>query len=193
MPRRGNNGRIVAKKIFITAILLLCSSFLSAGGVFLTDNGIKVAVPFGASYDYNKILVTGVVDGDTLRLENGEKVRLIGIDTPESRQNAKLKRDLKKSDKDAEELIAMGKKATRFTKGLALKKYVRLEFDVQKRDHYNRLLAYVYLPDGRMLNAEIVKAGYAQMLTVPPNVKYQDSFLELQQEARDNNRGLWKE
>ncbi|MDP3790254.1 MAG: thermonuclease family protein, partial [Candidatus Omnitrophota bacterium] len=52
---------------------------------------------------------------------------------------------------------------------------------------------YVYLPDGRMLNAEIIKAGYAQVMTVPPNVAYEDMFLQLQKEAREANRGLWKE
>ncbi|MBU4376708.1 MAG: thermonuclease family protein [Candidatus Omnitrophica bacterium] len=183
----------MAKKIVIAAIFLLCSSFAFAGGVFYSDQELELSVPFEPSYDYNKVLVTYVIDGDTLKLENGEKVRLVGIDTPESKQNAKLKRDLKKTDKDAVTLINMGKKASRFTNSLASKKYVRLEFDVEKRDRYNRLLAYVYLPDGRMLNAEIIKAGYAQILSIPPNVKYQDLFLELQQEARDNNRGLWKE
>lgn len=193
MPGRGDKSRIMAKKIVIAAIFLLCSSFAFAGGVFYSDQELELSVPFEPSYDYNKVLVTYVIDGDTLKLENGEKVRLVGIDTPESKQNAKLKRDLKKTDKDAVTLINMGKKASRFTNSLASKKYVRLEFDVEKRDRYNRLLAYVYLPDGRMLNAEIIKAGYAQILSIPPNVKYQDLFLELQQEARDNNRGLWKE
>lgn len=177
----------------IFALLMLYASFAFAGSVFYGDRELEAGAPFEPSYDYNKILVTWVVDGDTLKLENGEKVRLIGIDTPETKRNAKLNRDLKKTDKDAEALINMGKRAARFTIGLVLKQYVRLEFDVQKRDRYNRLLAYVYLPDGRMLNAEIIKAGYAQMLTIPPNVKYQDLFLELQQEARDNNMGLWKE
>lgn len=193
MSCSGDYGRIVSKKIVVALILLLCSSTVFAGGVFYSDQKLAVSAPIEPSYDYSKILVTGIVDGDTLRLENGEKVRLIGVDTPESRQNAKLKRDLKKTNKDVETIIAMGKEATKFTKSLVLRKYVRLEFDVEKKDHYNRLLAYVYLPDGRMLNAEIVKAGYAQILTVPPNVKYHDLFLKLQQEARDSNLGLWKD
>ena len=87
----------------------------------------------------------------------------------------------------------MGNKATAFTKSLVGKKRVRIEFDVEKRDRYGRLLAYVYLPDGRMLNAELVKEGYAQVYTFPLNVKYVDMFLKLQEEARENNRGLWSE
>jgi len=70
---------------------------------------------------------------------------------------------------------------------------VKIEFDVQKRDKYGRLLGYVYLPGGRMLNEEIVKAGYVSLLTYPPNVKYQERFLKAYREARENKRGLWKE
>ncbi len=66
---------------------------------------------------------------------------------------------------------------------------VHLEFDVQQRDRYGRLLAYVYLKDGTFANAWLVEQGYAQVMTVPPNVKYQDLFLKLQREAR---RGLWR-
>lgn len=179
--------------MLISAILIFTGTVL-ASGVFLADNDVEERVQLEESYyDYNKALVIYVIDGDTLKLENGEKVRLIGIDTPESKYNAKLKRDLKNTDKDASTLVNMGKMASRFTNSLVSKKYVRLEFDVQKRDRYNRLLAYAYLSDGRMLNAEIIKAGYAQMLTIPPNVKYADLFLELQEDARENNRGLWKQ
>ena len=69
---------------------------------------------------------------------------------------------------------------------------VKMEFDVEKRDKYSRLLGYVYLSDGKMLNEEIVKAGYANLMTIPPNVKYQDRFLKAYREARENRKGLWK-
>jgi micrococcal nuclease len=68
---------------------------------------------------------------------------------------------------------------------------VRLELDVQERDRYGRLLAYVYLGD-MMVNAEIVAQGYAQVMTIPPNVKYQELFLKLQREARLLQIGLWR-
>ncbi len=61
----------------------------------------------------------------------------------------------------------------------------------QERDRYGRLLGYVYLSNGKMLNEEIVKAGYANVMTIPPNVKYQDRFLKACQEAREKKRGLW--
>ena len=68
-----------------------------------------------------------------------------------------------------------------------------MEHDAEKKDRYGRTLAYVYLEDGTFLNAEIVKEGYARIATFPPNVKYAELFLGLEQEARRNNRGLWKE
>jgi micrococcal nuclease len=72
-------------------------------------------------------------------------------------------------------------------------KRVSLEFDVERYDKYDRLLAYVYIKDsGVFLNAEIVKEGYASLMTYPPNVKYADLFRKLYQEARENRRGLWK-
>jgi micrococcal nuclease len=87
----------------------------------------------------------------------------------------------------------MGKEAAEFTRRLVQDKTVRLELDVQQRDKYGRLLAYVYLEDGTFVNAEIMKAGYAQVMTIPPNVKYQDLFLEFQREAREQGRGLWSD
>jgi micrococcal nuclease len=71
-------------------------------------------------------------------------------------------------------------------------RHVRLELDVRSRDRYGRLLAYVWLGD-TMVNAELVRRGYAQVMTVPPNVRYQDLFVKLQREARDAGRGLWRE
>ena len=84
----------------------------------------------------------------------------------------------------------MGEKVEQFTKSyLKLKIIVKLELDVQPRDKDGRLLAYVYLSDGTMLNTLLVQEGYARVMMVPPNVKYQDLFLRLQREARENNRG----
>lgn len=147
---------------------------------------------FAAVYNYDDILARRCVDGDTLELESGEKVRLIGIDTPEMHESNKLHRDSRKSQQDAETIKSLGRKAYQFTKKLVEKKRVRLEFDVEKYDKYKRLLAYVYLADGTFVNAEIIKQGYASIMTYPPNVQYADLFLELYQEARENKRGLWK-
>ena len=141
--------------------------------------------------------IISIIDGDTLKIDYKglkESIRLIGIDTPESRINKKIKKDAKRSGKDVETIIAMGKKATEYVEGLVKAGgTVTIEFDVQERDRYKRLLGYVYLPNGNMLNEEIVKAGYASVMTIPPNVKYKDRFLIAYQEAREDKRGLWGE
>ncbi len=86
-----------------------------------------------------------------------------------------------------------GKEAAKANRKLVDGKTVRLEFDVQQVDRYNRLLAYVYLKDDTFVNAWLVEHGYAVVMTIPPNVKHQDLFLKLQREAREKGRGLWKE
>ena len=167
-------------------------------------------------YPDTLLTVTRCIDGDTLQLSNGEKVRLIGVDTPESKNNAKTRRDAKRTGQDIKTITEQGKKAKEFTRQLVEGKQVRLEFDVRQRDKYGRLLAYVYvvsdipnvvLPNKRIghydvqgekyyeefLNATLVWSGYAQVMTVPPNVKYQDLFLQLQEEARGQGAGFWGE
>lgn len=150
-----------------------------------------LAIPFGRTYNYNDIYVRRVVDGDTLELASGERVRLIGIDTPEMHQSDKLERDSQKSGQDKRVIRQLGKRSYEFTKKLVEGKRVSLEFDVEKYDRYKRLLAYVYLKDGTFVNARIVQEGYASLLTIPPNLKYADLFLKLYKEARENKRGLW--
>jgi micrococcal nuclease len=136
--------------------------------------------------------VSKAIDGDTLRLSNGEHVRLIGIDTPESRYNSKLVRDSQRSLKDTDAMLKMGKSASVFTRRLVEGRRVRLAFDVQKHDKYGRLLAYVYLDDGTFVNGKIIEEGYAQVMTIAPNVKYAQTFLKLEREARQKGNGLWK-
>jgi len=134
-------------------------------------------------YKDSYYVVTKVSDGDTFWVEKAdgsrEKVRLIGIDAPESQNTGDKK------------IGYYGKEAKNFLTKFLLNKRVRLETDVRPRDQYKRLLAYVYLEDGTFVNAHLVKNGYAKVYTVPPNVKHSDTFLKLQQEARKNKRGLW--
>jgi micrococcal nuclease len=117
-----------------------------------------------------------VVDGDTIdatpAVNGRESVRLIGVDTPESGQ-------------------PYAEEASSFTGERLRGHQVALEFDVARIDPYNRLLAYVYLPDGTMFNETLVSEGYAQVATFPPNVKYTDRLVAAQQEARVAGRGLW--
>ena len=138
------------------------------------------------------LTVSRVIDGDTVVLSDGEKLRLIGVDTPESSGNPKLIRDVKKSGQSKEFLKKLGKIAKSKTEAIVQGKKVRIETDVQSRDRYGRLLGYLYLQDdGTFVNAQMLKEGYAQVMSIPPNVKYQDLFLELQQEARKDRRGFW--
>jgi micrococcal nuclease len=140
--------------------------------------------------------VLSIVDGDTLKISykgQRESIRLIGIDTPESRVNKKTKKDAKRSGQDVETIIAMGKRATAYVESLVKPgDTITIEFDVQERDRYGRLLCYVYLSNGKMLNEEIVKAGYASVMTIPPNVKYKDKFLKSYKNARKRKVGLWE-
>ena len=122
-----------------------------------------------------------VVDGDTINVQLAdrvEKIRYIGVNAPEIHHPIK-----------GEE--PGGRAAAQVNRGLVIGRRVRLELDVQPRDRYGRLLAYVWVGD-TMVNAELVRLGYAQVMTVPPNVRYQDLFLKLQREARDAGRGLWR-
>jgi micrococcal nuclease len=179
----------------IIALLAIGTAFFihyaQADMIYNKEEG-KFTIPFGRSYDYSDIYVTRAVDGDTLKLENGERVRLIGIDTPEMHESDKLYRDAQRTHQDIQTIKALGKRAYDFTRSLVEDKRVSLEFDVERHDKYGRLLAYVYLKDGTFVNAEIVKQGYASLMTYPPNLKYADLFLKLYQEARENRRGLWK-
>jgi micrococcal nuclease len=125
--------------------------------------------------------VVRVVDGDTIFVRLGdriEKIRYIGVNSPEIHHPIK-----------GEE--AGGRAAAEVNRRLVQGHHLRLELDVRTRDRYGRLLAYVWAGD-TMVNAELLRLGYAQVMTVPPNVRYQDLFMRLQREARDANRGLWR-
>jgi micrococcal nuclease len=125
-----------------------------------------------------RFTVVRVVDGDTVKLNTGEKLRYIGIDTPETKHPKKP-------------VEYFGKEASVFNTKLVSGKEILVEFDVQTRDKYGRLLGYVFLPDGTFVNAELVKQGYAKAYTYPPNVKYVSLFRQLQAEAVKQRRGLW--
>ena len=163
------------KTIFLLiASVLVLTGYIFGGDLdprFHSKEEVKWRIPFGRSFDYSNILVTRAVDGDTLVLENNERVRLIGIDTPEMHESNKLQRDSQRTKQDVGVIQKMGRQAYAFTKELVEGKRVSLEFDVERYDKYKRLLAYVYLKDGTFINAEIVKAGYASLMTYPPNVK----------------------
>jgi micrococcal nuclease len=127
--------------------------------------------------------VTRVVDGDTVRVAldgADETVRYIGVDTPES-------------VKPGTPVECFAKEASARNAELVDGEEVRLRFDVERRDRYGRLLAYVYRArDGAFVNERLVRDGYARPLTVPPNVRFAERFARLAREARAARRGLWR-
>ncbi len=125
-------------------------------------------------------VVERVVDGDTIKLSDGRRVRLIGVDTPETVDPRRP-------------VECLGAEASAHTKELLPPgTRVRLEFDVERFDRYERTLAYVYrLDDGLLVNLDLALQGFAEQLTVPPNVARADQFAEAVATARSEGRGLW--
>ena len=148
------------------------------GGVLLA---LVTALPASSALAALDGPVVRVVDGDTIHVRIGarvEKVRYIGVNAPEVHHPTKG-------------VEPGGREAAAVNRRLVQDQAVRLELDVQERDRYGRLLAYVWI-GGVMINAELVRLGYAQVMTVPPNVRYQEMFLKLQREAHQAGRGLWR-
>lgn len=140
---------------------------------------IQVPSPLPTPLDslFTDTIVTNVIDGDTFTIEGGKVVRMIGMDTPETVHPSKP-------------VQCYGKEASAKTTELIEGQKVRLEKDVSETDKYKRLLRYVW-KDGVLINELLVKEGYAQSSSYPPDVKYQDKFVAAQKEARDSQRGLW--
>jgi len=124
------------------------------------------------NYTDSAFTVSKVIDGDTIDLKNNMRLRLIGINTPE---------------KD----MYFFEEAKVFMEILVLGKQVKLERDVTNKDMYGRYLRYVYLPD-ILVNLEMIKSGFANAYTYPPDVKYTDKFIEAERRARVNEAGLWQ-
>jgi micrococcal nuclease len=153
---------------------------------FIALTAAVVALLIGHGGDSHASTLHGqavrVVDGDTIqvRLEGGrtERVRYIGIDTPES-------------VKPGTPVQCFAKKASHFNAGLVAGRDVTLKTDAEERDRYGRLLAYVYAGP-EFVNRELVARGYARTLTIPPNVAHADEFARLARRAREAGLGLWR-
>lgn len=180
------------KKLWKFLPLALSVAFIALYFCLSKADTLKFLLPFDKVYDYNDILIVYVADGDTVRLEDGSWVRLIGIDSPEYHDSNKLLRDARRRREDIATIKKMGAMSYAFTRGMLENKRVRLEFDVEKYDKYDRLLAYIFLPDGTFINAEIVENGYGQTMSIPPNTKYAGLLARLEDEAKVANRGLWE-
>ena len=124
-------------------------------------------------------MVKWVIDGDTVVLVDGQKLRYIGINAPE----------LAHDDHEAE---PYGEVSKRFNALLVNRKKVRIEFDRESFDHYNRLLGYVFLENDTFVNAEIISNGYAYLLKHRPNAKYDSILLQSQRSAMSAKKGIWQ-
>jgi len=143
----------------------LIETYKGAPEIILTDPSQIWVV------EYEDAVVTRVIDGDTIEIAGGERVRYIGIDTPEVGE-------------------PYYQEATEANRNLVEGKRVRLEKDVEDRDEYGRLLRYVWV-NTTMVNAELVRLGYAYSYSHHPNTRYQEYILRVEKEAREQKRGLW--
>jgi micrococcal nuclease len=167
-------GRIVG---WLLVVMLFVGCASPQPGMGTATEGIKRP----PETELMEAKVVRVIDGDTIVAQvegKEERIRLIGVDTPETVH-----------PKKGEE--PFGKEASRFTKThLPAGGEIHLELDVEERDHYGRLLAYIWVGD-ELFNASLIEEGLATILTVPPNVKYQEDFLTLERKARTQAVGLW--
>lgn len=170
--------KLITVILFCSLLLMGCESEPIQSASTVADSPVAESLDEQSEHTN---LVTRVVDGDTIIVDiDGveERVRLIGVDTPES------------VHPDADRNVEYGKIASDFTKSQLEGKDVTLEYDVQERDQYGRILAYVYL-GGKMFNKTLLEEGHAKVATYPPNVKYVDDFKSIQEQARENGRGVW--
>ncbi|WP_245596107.1 thermonuclease family protein [Paenibacillus taiwanensis] len=164
-------------------VVLAMAAFLLAGCVSTTNENANPTVqellqhyPELKGKTYESDTVQRVVDGDTFVTKSGQKVRLIGVNTPETHGKVQY----------------YGKEASQFTKETLTGKQVYLFSDTGNTDKYGRLLRYVFIHNNsQMFNETLVTEGYANAMTIPPNVMYAEHFVQLERKARKQKKGLW--
>ncbi len=128
--------------------------------------------------DLEQVRINFIYDGDTVRTDTGEKIRLLGVDAPEMNWG-----------EGEPDFYAW--EAFEYTKEILLGQLVYLEYDEVKEDKYGRTLAYLFLADGTFFNKKLLEKGYARLLLIPPNLKYSDVLREAEESARAAGRGIW--
>ncbi len=163
---------------FLIIIAFLVLTWSVAGSSIISpisqNTQISLITPTPSVFTFAK--VTRVFDGDTIQIETGEKVRYIGMDTPEVYPSIQCYSE--EAKKKNEELV--------------LGKTVKLEKDISETDKYGRLLRYIFIGD-QMINDDLVKSGSARVETVPPDIKYKQEFADSEKYAKENKLGLWGE
>ncbi len=154
----------------VIAIALILFALLGFGLANIPTGGITQKP--GQANGYETAIVTRVIDGDTVVIEGDERIRLLGIDTPERGQH-------------------FYQEAKQMLQEMVENKTVMLESDIKNRDKYNRLLRYIYAGE-TLVNLELVKKGMARAYIIPPNERHSDEILMAEAEARNSNLGIWK-
>lgn len=174
---------IISKKLLhiLIGIFILSVGIgigLSLGKIIYTlDNTLSEVKKTSEPTAVSEVKVVRVIDGDTIEIEGGERVRYIGIDAPETVEPQKP-------------VECFGPEASAQNKEMVEGQTVRLEKDTTNRDKYNRLLRYVYIGE-TLVNSELVQLGFAKAWAYPPDVKYQDQISEAEQAAKKSQNGLW--
>jgi len=125
-----------------------------------------------------EVHINEIIDGDTYKTSSGETIRVLGVDCPEI-----------DGEKKKGKYFAF--KAKEFAENKILDKKVKLEFDSEKKDKYGRLLAYIYLGDKGMFNLHLLQEGYANLMIISPNRRYEEKFKKAVKNARSNKNGVW--
>lgn len=168
-------GSLAGHFLFSDAPLALDEKVPVSGEILSVAQGRAVLTDAPREYEY--AVVKRVIDGDTLELANGERLRYIGIEAPELVH-------------PEEPIECFAREAAARNRELVEGKEVRLERDISDRDRYGRLLRYVWVGE-RMINLKLVEEGYASAAAFPPDVKYADEFVVAERRARETNSGLW--
>jgi len=177
-------GKLSKKKtaLIIAGIIIILQTIFNRFSIPYLNNFLPLFSPTPTLIK-RLIKVTKVIDGDTIVIKGGQKVRYIGINAPEIYRDTTGK-------KTGEQCFA--KEATEENRRLVEGKTIRLEKDVSETDKYGRLLRYVYV-DETFVNDYLVRQGFAKTMTIKPDTKYYLNFKQEEIEARENNRGLWKD
>lgn len=176
-------------RIVLCAIWLLAASYANAEVYLSQDKSGKAVfsdtptagakkIELETTYRY-KVKVRKVIDGDTLLLQDGEKVRLIGINTPEVQSRYSQSQP-------------GGEAARDWLQRTLRNPTVWLQYDAQQFDKYDRRLAHVFLESGQYLNGLLLEQGLAMLTLIPPNLQYADVLIQAQQAAEQNKRGIWQ-
>jgi micrococcal nuclease len=171
-------------------IFLMTISLIIPGKIFAQETGDDL---LHTNTKSKEVLVLKVPASDLITLENGQRIKLLGIESFGPPPLPKVKYDNKGrpiEDKEIEPTIPLEEQAIVFAQELMEGKKIKLEYDVEARDEKGYKTAYVYLPDGKMANVELLRQGFVRLKIRLPNVKHEDLLKKAYQEARKEQRGF---